>query len=178
MRKLKYHEQKLLRKVNLEEWKDTNTAREQRVTSKYVMEDREQYQRYNAIVGKIRRLSLALAKLNDNDEVKQVVSKELARKLYALGLVESKTLLSCSKVTVSSMCERRLASVMARSRMCPDIQTASTFVSHGHVLLGTAIVKNPGILVSRSMEDFVTWSNGSKVKRKIDEFNGREDDFK
>ena len=47
MRRLKYHEQKLLKKVNLEEWKKTNTTKEQLVTTKYVLTDRNTYHIFN-----------------------------------------------------------------------------------------------------------------------------------
>jgi U3 small nucleolar ribonucleoprotein protein IMP3 len=178
MRKLKYHEQKLLRKVNMDEWEETNSAREHAVTEKYHIAEREEYHRYNLIVGKIRRLALALAKLSDSEELKKSISAKLAGKLYALGIIESKTLLESAKVTVSKVCSRRLSAVMAKAKMCPDIKTASRFVEHGHVILGARPVTTPGILVSRAMEGFVAWRPGSKIGRKVESFNGEEDDYK
>ncbi|KAI5172329.1 U3 small nucleolar ribonucleoprotein IMP3 [Nematocida sp. LUAm3] len=170
MRVLKYHEKKLLRKVDLLEWKGTSTQKEHAITRKYVIEERETYVKYNLIVGKIKRLALALAKLNDNDQVKIEMAKELSNKLYSLGIVPAKTLLECSKVSVASFCKRRLSSVMADIQLVPSITTAVTFIKHGHVKVGTKIVADPSLLVSRSMEDYVTWSNHSKVKRIIEEF--------
>lgn len=177
MRQLKYHEQKLLKKVNLEEWADTNSSREQRVTGKYLLKDRELYHKYNKTIGKIRRLSLALAKLNDNDDLKILISKELINKLYGLGIIRNKTLLSCAKTSVQDICERRLSAVLVSQKMCPDIKTAATFTEQGHVVLGTKTTRDPGVLVSRAMSDFITWSDNSKVKRKIAEFNGEDDDY-
>lgn len=174
MRQLKYHEQKLLKKVNLLEWKGTSTQKEHSVISKYVIEERETYVMYNLIVGKIRRLSLALAKLNDNDEVKTQMVKDLTQKLYSLGLISAKTLLDCAKIEVSSFCKRRLASIMAETKMVPDIKTAVTFVKHGHVRVGTKICTDPGLIVSRALQDYVTWRDGSKIKATIDQFNERE----
>ncbi|OAG28938.1 U3 small nucleolar ribonucleoprotein IMP3 [Nematocida displodere] len=173
MRHLKYHEQKLLRKVNLLEWKGTSTAREQAVTNRFKIEERETYVLYNGVVGKIRRLALALAKLNDNDETKTQVSKDLAQRLYVLGLVPAKSLLECSKVSVSSFCKRRLSTVLATTKMVPDIATAVTFVTHGHVKVGTRVVTEPGFLINRAMEDYITWREESKVREAIETFKDK-----
>lgn len=170
MRLLKYHEQKLLRKVNLTEWKQTNTKREQIITQKYVLGDRETYAKYNLVVGKIKRISLALAKLNDNDETKREVSKELCAKLHSVGLIAGKALLECAKVGVGSFCKRRLAVVIANQKMAPDVETADTFVRHGHVKVGAEVVCDPGLLITKTMEDYITWRDQSKVKQTVDEF--------
>ncbi|KAI5193022.1 U3 small nucleolar ribonucleoprotein IMP3 [Nematocida minor] len=170
MRQLKYHEKKLLRKVDLLEWKGTSTAREQTATQKYCIEDRETYTRYNMIVGKIRRLALALAKLNDNEPIKQTMTRELSNKLHSVGLIPAKTLLECAKVGVGSFCKRRLSSVLADIKMVPDIKTGVTFVKGGHVKVGVETITEPSLIVTRLMEDYITWRDGSKVKETISEF--------
>ncbi|KCV72296.1 hypothetical protein H696_01693 [Fonticula alba] len=43
MRKLKYHEQKLLKKVNFVEWKSDGGHREAAVMRRYHIQDREDY---------------------------------------------------------------------------------------------------------------------------------------
>ena len=44
MRKLKYHEQKLLKKTNFLEWKSDNTACEAAILHRYHINRREDYQ--------------------------------------------------------------------------------------------------------------------------------------
>lgn len=177
MRELKFHEKKLLKKVNFLEWKSTNTTREQLVTAKYKLRDRDEYVMYNRIVGKIRKLSDALARLKDNDPTRINITKRLVSKLYGIGLIDSKKLVDCTKVTVSSFCERRLPMIMKKLRMVPNFTDATRFVEHGHVRLGSKVVYDPSTIVSKSMEDFISWVDGSKIKKKIDEFNDERDDF-
>lgn len=172
MRELKHHEKKLLRKVDLMEWKGTSTQKEQFATRKYCLENRETYLKYNIITGKIRRLSLALAKISDSDETKAAVARELTNKLYSLGLIKCKSLLDCAKVGVASFCKRRLASVMVETKMAPDMVTAVTFIRHGHVKVGTQTATDPDLIISRSMSDFVTWRDGSKIRDTINSFRG------
>lgn len=43
LRKLKYHERKLLKKVDFLDWRQENNLRESAVVSKYGLSDREEY---------------------------------------------------------------------------------------------------------------------------------------
>ena len=54
MRELKYHEQKLLKKVDFLRWnKKDASVREIAVLRRYHVQDREDYAKYNRIVGQI-----------------------------------------------------------------------------------------------------------------------------
>ena len=54
---------------------------------------------------------------------------------------------------------------------------AVRFVEQGHVRVGTEVVTDPAFLVTRDMEDFVTWVDGSKVRRNILRYREGVDDF-
>jgi U3 small nucleolar ribonucleoprotein protein IMP3 len=63
MRKLKHHEQKLLKKVNFLEWKKDAGVREISVLRRYYIQDREDYIKYNKLVGQITKLVAKLKTL-------------------------------------------------------------------------------------------------------------------
>ena len=44
-------------------------------------------------------------------------------------------------------------------------------------LVGPNVVNDPALLITRSMEDFVTWNHHSAIKRKIMKYNDKLDDF-
>ncbi len=178
MRQLKFHEQKLLKKVNFLDWKKTNTTREQLVSTKYLLKSRDEYKKYNIVVGMIKKLSETLSRLPDNDPTKLVVAKKLITLLYNVGIIENRKLLDCIKVNVSSFCERRLPMVLVKKKMVQTFTHADEFVQHGHVRVGTKIISDTSTLISRAMEEFVTWSETSKIKRKIEQFNEEMDDYK
>ena len=81
------------------------------------------------------------------------------------------------KLTTSSFCRRRLSVVMVRLRMSETLREAVTFIEQGHVRVGPDTVTDPAFLVTRSMEDFVTWVDTSKIKRKVLQYNDQLDDF-
>ncbi len=43
--------------------------------------------------------------------------------------------------------------------------------------VGTEVVTDGAFLVTRNMEDFVTWVDGSKVRRNILKYREKVDDF-
>lgn len=80
-------------------------------------------------------------------------------------------------VTVSAFCRRRLPVIMTRLRMAETVQAATTMIEQGHVRVGTETITDTAFLVTRSMEDFVTWVDGSKIKRNILRYREKLDDF-
>ena len=81
------------------------------------------------------------------------------------------------KIGVSRLARRRLGVVMTRLRMAENVTAAIKFVEQGHVRVGTEVVTDPAFLVTRGMEDYVTWVDGSKVKRNILRYREKLDDF-
>lgn len=80
-------------------------------------------------------------------------------------------------VTVSAFCRRRLPVVMTRLRMAETVQAATKIIEQGHVRVGTETITDTAFLVTRNMEDFVTWVDGSKIKRSILKYREKLDDF-
>jgi len=66
---------------------------------------------------------------------------------------------------------------MTRLRMSETVQAATKIVEQGHVRVGTETITDTAFLVTRSMEDFVTWVDGSKIKRNILKYREKLDDF-
>jgi len=67
--------------------------------------------------------------------------------------------------------------VMTRLRMVETLQTATKIIEQGHVRVGTETITDTAFLVSRGMEDFITWVEGSKIKRNILRYRDKLDDF-
>ncbi|XP_005615270.2 U3 small nucleolar ribonucleoprotein protein IMP3 [Equus caballus] len=179
VRKLKFHEQKLLKQVDFLNWEVTDhNLHELRVLRRYRLQRREDYTRYNQLSRAVRELARRLRDLPERDPFRVRASAALLDKLYALGLVPTRGSLElCDFVTASSFCRRRLPTVLLKLRMAQHLQAAVAFVEQGHVRVGPDVVTDPAFLVTRSMEDFVTWVDSSKIKRHVLEYNEERDDF-
>lgn len=178
-RKFKYHEKKLLKKVDFVNWKHDKSAREATMIRKFHIQKREDYVAYVRLTGRITSLVAKLRKMDVNDPVRIRVTQQLVERLYAMGVVSSPSrgLSQCDRLRMSSFAKRRLAVVMVRSRMVQYLREAVTFIEQGHVRVGPQIVTDPALLVTRSMEDFVTWADDSKIKRKVLRYRDQVDDF-
>eukprot|EP00250_Pteridium_aquilinum_P007713 c17381_g1_i1 orf=312-860(-) len=178
MRKLKFHEQKLLKKVNFLEWKRERGHREGLIMRRYHITGRDDYKKYNNICGMVTKLVSMVRKLDSNDPFRIKMTEQLLEKLYSMGVIPNqKSLALCDKLSVSSFCRRRLAVVIVRLRLAENLQEASTFIEQGHIRVGPDTITEPAFLVTRNMEDFVTWVDTSKIRRKVLQYNERLDDY-
>jgi U3 small nucleolar ribonucleoprotein protein IMP3 len=67
--------------------------------------------------------------------------------------------------------------VLVRCKMAETLKESCTFIEQGHVRVGPDTVTDPAFLVTRDMEDFVTWVDTSKIKRKVMKYDDRLDDY-
>jgi len=178
MRTLKHHEQKLLKKVNFLNWTSDGNIREVKILRKYRIQKREDYTKYNRICGIVTSLVAKLRNLKSDDDHRVEVTQQVLDKLYSMGLITTKkSLLACEKLAASSFCRRRLPVVLVRNKFAENLKEATTFIEQGHIRVGPETVCDPAFLVTRSMEDHITWVDSSKIKQKVDKYNNRLDDY-
>jgi U3 small nucleolar ribonucleoprotein protein IMP3 len=178
-RQLKYHEQKLLKKVDFHTYKSDNNHRDHNVVRRYMIQKTDDYNKYNRLCGSVRQLAHRLSLLPPDNATRIKLEDALLHKLHDMGVLPTTSKLSSVEhgVTVSAFARRRLPVVMTRLRMAENVQAATKMVEQGHVRCGTEVVTDPAFLVTRSMEDYVTWAVGSKIKRNIMKYRDKLDDF-
>lgn len=176
-RQLKYHEKKLLRKHDFMQYEQDNWHEPFCIT-KYHLEDREDYRRYMRLVGLIRQLMTHLRYLPAESKIRMQITQQILDKLFDMGLIKERLgLAEVDKVGVEAFCKRRLPTLVRDLKMAPNCRLAAEFIHHGHVRVGTTQIRDPAFLVPRSMDDFITWMPGSKIKKHVDNFNAQGDDF-
>nr|CAB3467646.1 unnamed protein product [Digitaria exilis] len=153
MRKLKHHEKKLLKKTNFLEYKREGGHREALVTQRYRLVERDDYKKYNGICLMVQKLVNIIKQMDPRDPFRIEVTEMLLDKL------------------------RRLATVMVKLKFAEHLKEAVTYIEQGHVRVGPDTVTDPAFLVTRNMEDFITWVDSSKIKRKVMEYNDALDDY-
>ncbi|EJD54102.1 alpha-L RNA-binding motif-containing protein [Auricularia subglabra TFB-10046 SS5] len=179
MRELKFHEKKLLKKVDFLNWKSDSNVREIKILRRYHIQDRDDYHKYNKLAGQIKSFAHRLTLLPADDPLRIRMQAQILAKMYDMGILNSDSKLSDveNKLTVAAFCRRRLAVVMVRLKMSETVSAATKFIEQGHVRVGPDTVTDPAYLVTRHMEDFVTWVDTSKLKRTVMQYNDQLDDF-
>ncbi|KAI5363691.1 Putative ribosomal protein S4/S9 [Septoria linicola] len=183
VRKLKHHEQKLLRKVDFINYKSDDNHRQAEIIRRYSVTQPSDYASYNRLCGKLRHLAHRISLLPPESPFRRKQEDLLLEKLHDMGLLgvggagTGKLSDVEKKITVSAFCRRRLGVVMTRLRMAETVSAANKFIEQGHVRVGTEVITDSAFLVSRNMEDFVTWVDSSKIKRNIMKYRDKLDDF-
>lgn len=158
------------------------------------------FRRYNKLSRTIRELAKRVSEIDAKEPFRTEMSAALLEKLYVLGLIPTKwDLNNAVNISASSFCRRRLPVVMVRSEYMPiniacsipfrcehfvintfsfptdnmseNVKNATDLIEQGHVRVGTEVIKDPAFLVSRTLEDFVTWVDSSKIRRHVMEYN-------
>lgn len=178
MRKLKHHEQKLMKKVNFFDWKSEADHRESRVIHRYHLQEREDYHQYNKICGLVTALISKVKQLPMDDPFRIKVTEQLLEKLHNMGIIDTReNIQSAEKVSVSAFCRRRLGVIMHRLKFAETMKEAVTFIEQGHIRIGPEVVTDPAFLVTRPMEDHITWQDTSSIKKKILKYKDKLDDY-
>ncbi|KAG5535241.1 hypothetical protein RHGRI_023129 [Rhododendron griersonianum] len=194
-RKLKFHEKKLLKKVDFLEWKREGGHREAQVLQRYHVTERDDYKKYNSLCRNVQKLVNILKQRDPRDPYRVEMTDALLEKLldqHPAKRVQS--LETTGIILVSyhlekawpyvnayqfrpSAGKRRLSTVLVRLKYAEHLKEAVTYIQQGHIRVGPETVTDPAFLVTRSMEDFITWVDSSKIKRKVLEYNDKLDDY-
>jgi len=179
MRQLKHHEKKLLRKVDLYSWKGEDNLRIAKVMRRYHIQKRQEYTAYQRICGMVTKLAAKLkASLPPEDAFRIAMTDQLLTKLYNIGVIDTtKSLQKAEEISAAAICRRRLPVIMVRLKMSENLPAAVTLIEQGQVRVGPNVVTDPAFLVTRSMEDYVTWVDQSKIRRTVQKYNNKLDDF-
>ncbi|KAL9253246.1 U3 small nucleolar ribonucleoprotein IMP3-like protein [Drosera capensis] len=153
MRKLKYHEKKLLKKDDFLTWKREGNHREAFVMQKYHITGRDDYKKYSTMCKMVDDLVNKLKQLDPRDPFRIETTESLLQKL------------------------RRLSSVMVKMHLAEKREEAVKFIEQGHVRVGPEVVTDPAFHVTRHMQDFVTWVDSSSIRRKVLQYNEQLDDY-
>ncbi|KAI6183294.1 U3 small nucleolar ribonucleoprotein IMP3 [Aphelenchoides bicaudatus] len=177
VRKLKHHEQKLLKKVDFIDWKDNN-LQENKILARFSIKKREEYTYYNKLSRELRELAQKIKNMKDANPNKNIFARRLIGKLYDMGLIPTAdTLERVNDVSASSFCRRRLPSMMMTVGLMTNIRQSVQMVEEGHVRVGQTLITDPAYLVTRELSDLITWAPGSKVLQHVRRYNGELDDY-
>lgn len=172
MRKLKHHEQKILRKVDFVNWK--HNVKEVAIMRRYNI-DRHEYQAYNKLCMEIRKIAQEMVDLKD-EAFRLRLTDQLTEKLYSMGLIKTKRIKKALDINVKAFCRRRLPVFIVQSGMFSGpLSIAVKYIEHGHVRIGPQTVRDPATFITVDQEDYISWDD--KFKRKIDEYRGEQDDY-
>lgn len=179
---------------SFQQWSLARRRREIAVIRRYHLKNSDEYHRYNVLCGRLTAFAHRIADLPPPDPARARHQAALLSKLYDIGLLASNAAPSdvASRLTVAAFCRRRLPVIMCSLKMAQTVSAvrpflslcrlshlpqATRFIEQGHVRVGPDTITDPAFLVTRHMQDFVTWVDSSKLKRTVLQYNDQLDDF-
>ncbi|KAL1245021.1 U3 small nucleolar ribonucleoprotein IMP3 [Trichinella patagoniensis] len=90
MRKLRYHERKLLKKVDFINWQVDNNLHESKIMQRYRLKSHEEYTSYSKLSHEVRELARKIKELDPKDPFRVESSRLLIDKCYAIGLIPTR----------------------------------------------------------------------------------------
>ena len=178
VRKLKHHEQKLLKKTSFFEWESDHGHQAEKIIKRYALKNRNEYVTYNKISREAVTIAKKLRDLEPDDQFRIKATAQLLDKLYQCGFIKkTSNLEDVLRLSASKICQRRIPVVMVSMNMAQSVSVASNMVKEGHVRLGPELISDPATLVTRKMEDFLTWRDTSKINVHRANFHNVRDDF-
>ncbi|KAG2241122.1 hypothetical protein Bca52824_090409 [Brassica carinata] len=123
MRKLKFHEKKIIRKTNFLEWKREGGHRENLITNRYHM----------GLCRMMQKQTNVMKQMDPTDPFRIQMTDLLLETLYNMG------------------------TVLVHLKYAEHLTEAVAYIEQGHIRVGPDTITDPAFLVTRNMEDFITW---------------------
>lgn len=170
MRKLKFHESRLLRK---NKFLIPTYNNDYKLISIFQIK-KEEFYKIKKIHSIIKQIALSLV-INKNSSNENLIKKFL-NILYFYGFISEKKLILAYNLKLNNLLERKLSFLLKVQNLANSIVEAKKIIFAGHIKLGNKRINND-ILISKNMENFISWDDNSKIKRCIDRFNNELDDY-
>ncbi|EFA79733.1 U3 small nucleolar ribonucleoprotein protein [Heterostelium album PN500] len=176
VRPLKYHEQKLLKKHNFVHYRKENVKDVENI-NRFGLTGKEEYAAYTKLVGSIQKILHLVQELDDKDPMKKQITDTLCEKLYDMGVIDSKTTFSLTKICQASFCRRRINVLLVQLKYAQNLANAASIVQHGHIRIGPEVITDPALIVTRKFQDLLTWVDNSSMRKKVLQYNNEYDDY-
>ena len=142
-------------------WIKERLEEEMELVGQYGLRNKRELWKAQTVLRTIRSKAKALLTLSEAE--RRVRERALVRKLYDMGLLDSDkaTLDDVLGLTVKSVLERRLQTIVYKKGLARTIHEARQMITHGHIAIAGRRMRSPGKLVTREEEALVDYATTS-----------------
>lgn len=132
-------------------WNKERIDSEKAISNKFGLRKKREIWRAEAMVRKYRRMAREIAAAHDKEKEKIIIDK-----IMRLGLLnEGATLDDVLGITVESLLERRLQTMIKNRGLVNTMRQARQAITHGHVKINDRKITYPSYIVPRDEESSV-----------------------
>ncbi len=145
-------------------WSKPQLDSELKLLGEYGLRNKHELRRHHASLSKYRTLARELLAMPTQERLK--IEKELLSKLQSYSFVpEGANIDNVLDLTVESILDRRLQSIVFRKGLAKTPQQARQLITHGHIAVKGRKVTSPGFLVKQVEEQDIRYSIGSEFQK-------------
>jgi len=151
-------------------WEAERIKAENELLKKYGLKNKKELWRSQYVLRRFRQRARELqARVRQKDQQAVKEREQLLRRLGRLGLlpVEGTTLDDVLALDVEAILSRRLQTLTFLKGLAFTPRQARQFIVHGHVSVGGRRVTIPGILVTRTDENVITYDERSAISNDL-----------
>jgi len=147
-------------------WEAERIKAENELLKKYGLKNKKELWRSQYVLRRFRQRARELqARVRQKDKQAEKEREQLLRRLGRLGLLplEGTSLDDVLALDVEAILSRRLQTMTFLKGLAFTPRQARQFIVHGHVSVGGRRVTIPGVLVSRTDENVITYDERSAI---------------
>jgi len=147
-------------------WEADRIKAENELLKKYGLKNKKELWRSQYVLRRFRQRARELqARVRQKDKQAEKEREQLLRRLGRLGLLplDGTTLDDVLALDVEAILSRRLQTLTFLKGLAFTPRQARQFIVHGHVSVGGRRVTIPGLLVSRTEENVITYDERSAI---------------
>jgi small subunit ribosomal protein S4 len=148
-------------------WNKQLLEEELRLVGEYGLRNKRELWLAKSILREIKHRARALLALPP--EQRAQLEAEFKARLYKAGFIHEQDipLDAVLSLDVRAILDRRLQTIVYRRGLARTIHEARQLIVHGHIAVDGRVVRSPGYLVPRDLEDKVTYSITSPILKRL-----------
>jgi len=143
-------------------WQKERIEEEKELLREFGLKNKKEVWRLSSVLRKYAAQAKKLIAL-DNPQA-EIEKTQLLKKLSLSGLIkETAKLEDVLSITLKDILNRRLQTIIYKSKSTKSIRQARQFITHGHVTIGDKKITVPSYLVSTQEETLINFAPTSKL---------------
>jgi len=143
-------------------WRSDVLESELRLLGEYGLRNKRELWRHRTMLSKFRGIARSLFGMPTSR--RKILEKQLLEKLKRLGILsEDGVLDDVLDLTVESILERRLQTLVFRRGLAKSIHQARQLIVHGHIAIDGKKVFSPSYIVPRNEEEKIEYAPASPL---------------
>ncbi|WP_243670314.1 30S ribosomal protein S4 [Vulcanisaeta sp. JCM 16161] len=148
-------------------WNRQLLEEELRLIGEYGLRNKRELWLAKTILREIKHRARSLLSMPAEQRAK--LETEFKARLFKAGFIPEQDipLDAVLSLDVRAILDRRLQTIVYRKGLAKTIYEARQLVTHGHIAVDGRVVKSPGYLVPRELEDRVTYAITSPILKRL-----------